>query len=226
MVLVRKKLRKANERIVKLETENRYWRDCYRGACQPIQQLHQAALPQDSGSNMEEISAQVQEIKGWINDIIQDGRKFLPSFILTFRSCVSLRDKFRTFEEEWKDFLPIRDLAIPRLQATIGLSNRLLEKAKLVNEGGKGIVESWYVALTVRSRTLEEIRDEIAQHSPSIHTFISNMLSDAQVALDFEAIKEENINETEFGSKLDELGKAAIRKKHLGTLSQCPDRVC
>ena len=30
---------------------------------------------------------------------------------------------------------------------------------------------------------------------------------------------EENVNETDFGSRLDELGKVAIKKKHLGTLS-------
>ena len=32
-------------------------------------------------------------------------------------------------------------------------------------------------------------------------------------------IREEDVNETNFGSRLDELGKVAIRKKHLGTLS-------
>ena len=48
----REMLRKENERIVKLEAENKYWRDS-----QPIQQLHQAALPQDSGNNSGEISA-------------------------------------------------------------------------------------------------------------------------------------------------------------------------
>ena len=45
------------------------------------------------------------------------------------------------------------------------------------------------------------------------------MMSDAGYALDFEGIKEEDINETEFGSRLDKLGKAAIKKEHLGTLA-------
>ena len=31
--------------------------------------------------------------------------------------------------------------------------------------------------------------------------------------------QEENVNETEFGSRLDELGKVAIKRKHLGTLA-------
>ena len=71
--------RKANEKIAKLEAENRYWRNCYQGAYPPIQQLHQAALPQDSRSNIEEIPAQLREIKDWIYGIIQDGHDFLPS---------------------------------------------------------------------------------------------------------------------------------------------------
>ena len=71
-----------------LEAKNKNWRDC-----QPIQQLHQAAaLPQDDGSNIEEISAQLHEIKDWISEIIQDEQKFLPSFILTFRSLMAIRD--------------------------------------------------------------------------------------------------------------------------------------
>lgn len=41
---IREKLRKANERIAKLEIENKYWRDSYLGVCQPIQRLPQAAL--------------------------------------------------------------------------------------------------------------------------------------------------------------------------------------
>ena len=89
MVSIRERLRKANERISKLEAENKYWRDC-----QPIQQLHQEALPQDSESNIDEISAQLRESKDWISDIIQDGRNFLPSFISTFKSLVVIRDKF------------------------------------------------------------------------------------------------------------------------------------
>ena len=68
MVSNRERLRKANERIIKLEAQNKYWRDC-----QPIQQLRQAALLQDNGSNIEEISAQLREVKDWTNDIIQNG---------------------------------------------------------------------------------------------------------------------------------------------------------
>lgn len=80
------------------------------------------------------------------------------------------------------------------------------------------MVESWFVALTIRLRILEEIRNEIAQHNPGIDTSISTMMSDVGATLDFEDIKEENVNETEFGSKLDELGKVVIKKKHLSTL--------
>ena len=36
MVSVREKLRKANERIVKLEVEKKYWRNCYHRAYMPI----------------------------------------------------------------------------------------------------------------------------------------------------------------------------------------------
>lgn len=39
------------------------------------------------------------------------------------------------------------------------------------------------------------------------------------MALDFEDIREEDINEIGFGSRLDELGKVAIKRKHLNTLS-------
>lgn len=81
IVSIRERLRKANERIIKLKAENKYWRDC-----QPVQQLHQAALPQDSRSNIEEISAQLHEVGDWIHDTIQDGRNFLLSLISTFRS--------------------------------------------------------------------------------------------------------------------------------------------
>ena len=45
------------------------------------------------------------------------------------------------------------------------------------------------------------------------------MMSDARYALDFKDIKEEDIDETEFGLRLDKLGKATIKKEHLGTLS-------
>ena len=133
MVSIRERLRKANERIVKLETENKCW-----GDCQPIQQLHQAALLQDNESNIEEISAQPHEVKDWIHAIIQDGQNFLPSFISTFKSLVAIRDKFKAFKGEWKDFLPVKDLAIPRLQAFIGLTERYLERTKLV-DGGKSL---------------------------------------------------------------------------------------
>ena len=44
------------------------------------------------------------------------------------------------------------------------------------------------------------------------------MMSDVGMALDFEDIREEDINETDFGSRLDELGNVAIKKKHLNTL--------
>ena len=94
-----------------------------------------------------------------------------------------------------------------------------MQRARLVDERGLSIVESWFVALTTEFRTLEEIHNEIAQHSPSIDTSISAMMSDVGMALDFEDIREEDINETDFGSRLDELGKVAIKKKHLGTLS-------
>ena len=39
------------------------------------------------------------------------------------------------------------------------------------------------------------------------------------MALDFEVIREKDINEIDFGLRLDELGKVAIKKKHLETLS-------
>ena len=80
-------------------------------------------------------------------------------------------------------------------------------------------MESWYVALTIRLRILEEMWNEIAQHSLGVDNSISTMMSDVGVALDFEDIKEENVNEIKFGSRLDELGKVVIRKKHLGTLA-------
>lgn len=94
-----------------------------------------------------------------------------------------------------------------------------MERAKLVDEGGLSTVESWFVALTTRLRTLEQIQNVVAQHSPGVDTSISTMMSDVGVALDFEDIREEDINETRLGSRLDELGKVAIKKKHLSTLS-------
>ncbi len=101
---------------MKLKAENKYWRE----------QLHQATLPQNRGSNIEEISTQLREVKDWIHDTIQDGRNFLPSFVSTFRSLVAIRDKFRIFEGEWKDFLPVKDLTIPRLATSFTLlSDRL-----------------------------------------------------------------------------------------------------
>lgn len=45
------------------------------------------------------------------------------------------------------------------------------------------------------------------------------MMSDKGAALDFEDIREEDITEIRLGSRLDELEKVAIKKKHLGTLS-------
>jgi hypothetical protein len=56
------------------------------------------------------------------------------------------------------------------------------------------MVECWYVSLTIRSRILEEIQNEIAQHNIGIDTSLSTMLCDIGVALDFEGIIEENIN--------------------------------
>ena len=108
---------------------------------------------------------------------------------------MAIRDKFKIFEGEWKDFLPVKDLAIPRLQAFIELSKKYLERAKLV-DGGLSTVESWFVALTTRFRTLEEIQNAVAQHNPGVDTSISTMMSDIGAALDFADIKEESINET------------------------------
>ena len=59
---------------------------------------------------------------------------------------MALKDRFKTFEEEWKGFFPVK--VIPRLQAVIGLSERFLERNQLVNGGGKSTIESWYLALT------------------------------------------------------------------------------
>ena len=101
---------------------------------------------------------------------------------------VALRDRFRAFEE-WKDFLPIKDLVIPRLQAVVELSERFLERNQLVSGGGKDTVESWYVTLTNRAKIFEEIRNEIAPHGPCIDASISSMMSDAGYALNFEGIK-------------------------------------
>ncbi len=143
----------------------------------------------------------------------------MPSFISAFWSLVTVRNKFRVFEGKWKNFLPVKDLAIPRLQAFIRLPEAYLERAKLVDERGLSTVESWFVALTTRLRTLEEIQNAVAQHNPSVDTSISTMMSDVGVALDFEDIREEDIDETRLGSRLDELGKVAIKKKYLGTLS-------
>ena len=70
---------------------------------------------------------------------------------------MALRDKFRTFEEEWKDFLLVKDLVIPKLQTAIGLSKRFLERNQLVSEGGRSTIESWYVALTNRAKIFEEV---------------------------------------------------------------------
>ena len=89
----------------------------------------------------------------------------------------------------------------------------------MVSAGGKGTVESWYVTLITRADALEKIQNEITPHGPCIDASISSMMSDAGYALDFKGIKEKDINETEFGLRLDKLGKAAIKKEHLGTLS-------
>ena len=71
--------------------------------------------------------------------------------------------------------------------------------------------------MTNRANIFEEIQNEIAPHGPCIDTSISSMMSDAGYALDFEGIREEDINETEFGSRLDKLRMTAIKKEHLGT---------
>ena len=89
----------------------------------------------------------------------------------------------------------------------------------MVSGGGKNTIESWYVTLTNREKIFEEIQNEIGPHGPCIGASISSMMSDVGYALDFEGIKEEDINETKFGLRLDKLGKAAIKKEHLGTLA-------
>ena len=66
----------------------------------------------------------------------------------------------------------------------------------MVSGEEKNTVESWYVTLTNRAKIFEEIRSEIAPHGPCIDTSISNMMSVAGYALDFEGIKEEDIKET------------------------------
>ncbi len=45
------------------------------------------------------------------------------------------------------------------------------------------------------------------------------MMSNVGMALDFEDIREEDINEAKLESRLDELGKVTIKKRHLNTLS-------
>ncbi len=80
----------------------------------------------------------------------------------------------------------------------------------MVSEGGKNIVESWYITLITRVDAFEKVRNEISPHGPCIDTSISKMMSDVGYALDFEGIKEEDINETEFGLRLEKLVKAAI----------------
>lgn len=184
---IRERLRKVNERIEKLESENRYWRDS-----QPIQQLQQAALPQLSGGNTEDTLAQLNEVRKWISNVMRDGREFLPSFVSTFQSLLAARNKFRAFDAEWRDFLPIRDLTIPRLQAVLKLSDRFLERNRLIEEGWKCMVGFWFAALTIRVRILEEIHDEIARHHPSVEDSIASMLHDAGNVFGFEEIKRQN----------------------------------
>ena len=65
----------------------------------------------------------------------------------------------------------------------------------MVTEGGKSTIESWYVAFTNRAKIFEEVRSEIAPYGPCIDASILSMMSDARYALDFEDIKEEDINE-------------------------------
>ena len=64
---------------------------------------------------------------------------------------MAIRDKFRTFEWESKDFLLVKDLAIPSLQVFIELPERYFERTKLV-DGGISMVEAWFLALTIRLR--------------------------------------------------------------------------
>ena len=75
---------------------------------------------------------------------------------ISYRSLVAIRDRFKIFEREWKDFLLVNDLAITKLQGFIKLPERYLERAKLA-DGGMSTVESWFVALTIRLKILEEI---------------------------------------------------------------------
>ena len=64
----------------------------------------------------------------------------------------------------------------------------------MVSEGGKDIVESWYITLITRVDALEKARNEITPHGPCINTSISSMMRDAGYALDFKGIKEDDIN--------------------------------
>ena len=73
--------------------------------------------------------------------------------------------------------------------------------------------------MITRAYALEKIWNEITPHGPCIDASISSMMSDAEYVLDSKGIKEKDINETEFGLRLDKLEKAAIKKEHLGTLS-------
>ena len=77
VALIGEKLRQANEENARLRAENRYWRNCNQGAYPPLQQLHQESLLQNNESNIEDISAQLHEIKDWIHDIIQDDLNIL-----------------------------------------------------------------------------------------------------------------------------------------------------
>ena len=89
----------------------------------------------------------------------------------------------------------------------------------MVSGGEKNTIESWYITLITRADAFEKIRNEIAPHGPCIDASISSMMSNAKYALDFKNIKEEDINEAEFGLRLDKLGKVTIKKEHLSTLS-------
>ena len=89
----------------------------------------------------------------------------------------------------------------------------------MVEEGRKCTVEFWFAALTIRVRILEEIHDGIVRHHPSVKDSIARMLHDTGIAFGFEGITEERINETELGSKLDEMGKMDITEENLNLLA-------
>ena len=85
----------------------------------------------------------------------------MPFFVSTFQSLLAVRNKFKAFEAEWEDFLPVRDLTIPRLQVVLKLPDEFLERNELIKEGQNCTVEFWFAALTIRVRILGKIHEEI-----------------------------------------------------------------